>query len=126
MAKKTPSKQLNEGGEEQKTLTPNEILNSELQANKDSHYNFTETIPLPKISSGSLNVDLELGGFDPANGLIETLIGPILRDHEFLANPVLLWVHVGEELQELSANLAEERPNDHVQLLQHHLLLTPG
>lgn len=48
--------------ESNQTVTPNDILNAELKANKDSHYNFVEEIIIPKVSSGSLNVDLELGG----------------------------------------------------------------
>jgi len=41
--------------------TANETLKSFLKENKDDHYNFEEEIDY-KVSSGSLNVDFELGG----------------------------------------------------------------
>lgn len=40
---------------------PNDTLKSFLKENKDHHYNYEETIEY-KVSSGSLNMDFELGG----------------------------------------------------------------
>jgi RecA/RadA recombinase len=44
-----------------KENTSNEVLRSFLQANKEDHYNFEEEIDY-KVSSGSLQFDLQLGG----------------------------------------------------------------
>ena len=41
--------------------TANEMLKSFLKENKDHHYNYEDEIDY-KVSSGSLNVDFELGG----------------------------------------------------------------
>jgi RecA/RadA recombinase len=46
---------------EEKKITSNEILSSFLKGNSDDHYNFEETIDY-KVSSGSLQLDLQLGG----------------------------------------------------------------
>lgn len=43
------------------TDLPNDTLKSFLKENKEHHYNYEETIEY-KVSSGSLNVDFELGG----------------------------------------------------------------
>lgn len=54
---------------EVKSQSPEEILNSELKANKADHYNDSEEVIVPKVSSGSLILDTQLGGgFD--SGLI--------------------------------------------------------
>lgn len=55
--------------EEVQTLSPKDILNAELKAKKEDHYNDSEEVIVPKVSSGSLILDTQLGGgFD--SGLI--------------------------------------------------------
>ena len=46
---------------EEKKITSNEVLSSFLKQNAEDHYNFEETIDY-KVSSGSLQLDLQLGG----------------------------------------------------------------
>jgi RecA/RadA recombinase len=46
---------------EEKKITSNEILDSFLKQNSEDHYNFEETVDY-KVSSGSLQLDLQLGG----------------------------------------------------------------
>lgn len=46
---------------EEKKITSNEVLSSFLKTNSEDHYNFEETIDY-KVSSGSLQLDLHLGG----------------------------------------------------------------
>lgn len=46
---------------EEKKITSNEILDSFLKQNSGDHYNFEETVDY-KVSSGSLQLDLQLGG----------------------------------------------------------------
>jgi hypothetical protein len=43
------------------SINPAGILNNFLKANKSDHYNFEETIDY-KVSSGSLQFDMHLGG----------------------------------------------------------------
>lgn len=47
---------------EEKVLTAQDILGAQLKANKEDHFNDSEEIECPKISSGSLLVDVQLGG----------------------------------------------------------------
>jgi RecA/RadA recombinase len=46
---------------EEKKITSNEVLSSFLKQNAEDHYNFEETVDY-KVSSGSLQLDLQLGG----------------------------------------------------------------
>ena len=46
---------------EEKKITSSEILDSFLKQNSEDHYNFEETVDY-KVSSGSLQLDLQLGG----------------------------------------------------------------
>ena len=46
---------------EEKKITSSEVLDSFLKQNSEDHYNFEETVDY-KVSSGSLQLDLQLGG----------------------------------------------------------------
>lgn len=54
------------------TRTPQDILKSVLNANKEDHYNDMAEITIPKISTGSLILDSEMGG-----GVSAGLVRPI-------------------------------------------------
>jgi RecA/RadA recombinase len=53
-------------------ITPNAQLEAFLKANKEDHFNFDEDVYY-KISTGSLNLDLQIGGFTPG---LHRLVGP--------------------------------------------------
>ena len=55
------SKKAKEEIQQSKILTSQEQMSSFLKSNKDSHYNFEETIEY-RVSSGSLLFDYKLGG----------------------------------------------------------------
>jgi len=57
-----------------KSRSPEDILKSNLDANKDSHDNYKEAVTVEKISTGSLTLDKEMGGGIYAAGLIR-LVG---------------------------------------------------
>lgn len=65
MAKIKEDKDKKEG-----SLSPEEILAAQLNSNKEDHYNNDEEVPLEKISSGSLLLDMRLGGGFDAGGLL--------------------------------------------------------
>lgn len=54
-------KKAKEKDTEEKKVTSNEILSNFLKQNSEDHYNFEETVDY-KVSSGSLQLDLQLGG----------------------------------------------------------------
>lgn len=54
-------KKAKEKDTEEKKVTSNEILSTFLKQNSEDHYNFEETVDY-KVSSGSLQLDLQLGG----------------------------------------------------------------
>ena len=54
-------KKAKEKDTEDKKVTSNEILSTFLKQNSEDHYNFEETVDY-KVSSGSLQLDLQLGG----------------------------------------------------------------
>ena len=47
--------------EEQEVITPEQVMSEYLKEKKESHYNFEEEIDY-KVSTGSLNLDIETGG----------------------------------------------------------------
>lgn len=62
MTKQAPKKTVaTKEAPEDKTITPESILAGELSRNKDSHLNFEDEVYY-KVSTGSLNMDIETGG----------------------------------------------------------------
>ncbi len=69
MAKKDTKEEIKPKGR-----TPKEILKSNLDADKESHDNYTPIVRAEKITSGSLTLDKEMGGGIYAAGLVR-LVG---------------------------------------------------
>lgn len=67
MAKKDDKKENKDNDE--KNLSPKEILAAQLNSHKEDHYNNDKEVDLEKISSGSLLLDMRLGGGFDAGGL---------------------------------------------------------
>lgn len=85
MAKEKPMKEKKEKTEDDKVETPEMALAKYLKANEEDHFDFT--IPVDyTVSSGSLNLDMEIGGFRPGAHRVNG--GPNLGKTPFVLNIV--------------------------------------
>lgn len=65
-------------------IDPSAQMEAYLKQTSDDHFNLTETVPPMRISSGSLNLDIEIGGF--SEGAHRIAGGPNLGKTPFVLN----------------------------------------
>ncbi len=87
MAKAAPTKtETKADDKEKKVLDPAAQMAAYLKQTSADHYNLVETAPPLRLSSGSLNLDMEIGGF--SEGAHRILGGPNLGKTPFTLNVV--------------------------------------